>query len=129
MLWSGLFVERIFFAIGSILALFGVAAGAMGAHLLEGRLEPSRLETFELAARYQIYHALALLGVAWAVTRWPGNLAVTGGAFLILGVALFCGSLYALSFGAPRGLAMVTPFGGVSFMIGWAILAWAALRG
>lgn len=122
-------MERTFFALGSILALIGVAAGAMGAHLLEGRLTPDRLATFELAARYQIYHALALLAVAWALTRWPGSLTATGGSFLIAGVVLFSGSLYALSLGAPRGLAFVTPFGGVSFMIGWALLAWAALRG
>lgn len=122
-------MERIFFALGSLLAMIGVAAGAMGAHLLEGRLLPERLATFELAARYQIYHALALLGVAWAVTRWPGGLTVAGGAFLLTGVVLFSGSLYALSLGAPRGLAFVTPFGGVSFIIGWALLAWSALRG
>lgn len=122
-------VERTFFALGSILALVGVAAGAMGAHLLEGRLPPERLETFELAARYQIYHALALLAVAWATTRWPDGLTTTGGSFLIVGVILFSGSLYALSLGAPRALAFITPFGGVSFMIGWALLAWSVLRG
>jgi uncharacterized membrane protein YgdD (TMEM256/DUF423 family) len=68
---SGLFV-----ALGALAALLGVAAGAFGAHLLEGRLAPDRLEIVELAARYQMYHALALLAVAWATTRWPGGAAM-----------------------------------------------------
>lgn len=122
-------MDRLFFSLGALLGLIGVAAGAIGTHALEGRIPTERLETFELAARYQIYHALALLAVAWATTRWPGATAAAAGWSLVLGTLLFSGSLYGLSLGAPRWFAFVTPFGGLSFLIGWALLAWAAWRG
>ncbi|HEX6940415.1 MAG TPA: DUF423 domain-containing protein [Longimicrobiales bacterium] len=121
-------MERIFVILGSLFGLLGVAAGALGAHALEARLAPERLDTFELAARYQLYHALALLAVAWATTRWPGATTATAGWFFTSGILLFSGSLYALALGGPRWVAFVTPFGGVAFLIGWALLGWAALR-
>lgn len=122
-------MDRVFFALGSIAGFLGVALGAMGAHALEGRIAPERLETYELAARYQVYHALALLAAAWAASRWPGAASATAGWFLVAGIVLFSGSLYSLSLGAPRWVAFITPFGGVSFMIGWLLLAWAAIKG
>lgn len=122
-------MDRIFFLIASLFGLIGVAAGAMGTHALEDTLGPDRLQTFELAARYQLLHALALLAVAWATTRWPGGTAATAGWFFVTGILLFSGSLYGLALGAPRWIAFVTPFGGVSLLIGWAFLAWAAWRG
>jgi uncharacterized membrane protein YgdD (TMEM256/DUF423 family) len=118
----------LFAGLGAVAALFAVAAGAFGAHLLEGRLAPDRLEIVELAARYQMYHALALLAVAWATTRWPGGATTASGWFFIAGIVLFSGSLYMLGLGGPRMVAMITPIGGTSFMIGWGLLAWAALR-
>ncbi|HEX7118858.1 MAG TPA: DUF423 domain-containing protein [Longimicrobiales bacterium] len=122
-------MERTFVVLGSLFGLLGVAAGAMGAHALEARLSPDRLDTFELAARYQLYHALALLAVAWATTRWPGTTSSLAGWFFTSGILLFSGSLYALALGGPRWTAFVTPFGGVAFLIGWALLGWSALRG
>ncbi len=122
-------MERVFFILGSLFGFLGVALGAMGAHALEARLTPDRLDTYELAARYQLYHALALLAAAWACTRWPGTATSLAGWFFTSGILLFSGSLYALSLGAPRWMAFITPFGGVSFLIGWALLGWSALRG
>ncbi len=122
-------MDRIFFVLGSLFGLLGVAAGAMGAHALERRLTPDRLDTFELAARYQLYHALALLAVAWAASRWPAGAAAPAGWFMTSGILLFSGSLYALALGGPRWVAFITPFGGVAFLIGWALLAWTAWRG
>ena len=112
-------MERTHFFLGALFGLLGVAMGAMGAHALEARLTPDRLDTFELAARYQLYHALALLATAWATTRWPGGAAHLAGWFFVAGILLFSGSLYVLALGGPRWVAFITPFGGVSFLIGW----------
>mgnify|MGYP001107649461 CR=1 FL=1 len=122
-------MDRIFFMLGSVFGFLGVALGALGAHALEARLGPDGLDTYELAARYQMYHAVALLAAAWACTRWPGTASSVAGWFFASGIVLFSGSLYALALGAPRWLAFITPFGGVSFLVGWALLAWSALRG
>ena len=122
-------MTRLLFAFGAVSAFIAVAAGAFGAHALESRLSPDRLETFELAARYQMYHALALLAAAWAASRWPGGSALAAGWLFVLGTVLFCGTVYALGLGAPRWLGAITPLGGLSFLAGWALLAWTALRG
>jgi uncharacterized membrane protein YgdD (TMEM256/DUF423 family) len=120
--------ERFFFAAGAVLALVSVAAGAFAAHGLKARLTPDMLGTFELAARYQMYHAIALVlcAVAWA--RWPGPAVALAGALFILGILLFSGSLYLLSLTGVRWLGVVTPLGGTAWLIAWAALAWAALR-
>lgn len=119
-------MDRIYFALGAAFGFIGVALGAMGAHALASKITPERVQTFELAARYQLFHALALLATAWAASRWPGTSAQSAGWFFAVGILLFSGSLYALSLGAPRWMAYITPFGGVSFLIGWALLFWAA---
>jgi len=120
-------MDRFFVALGAVLAAVAVAAGAFGAHVLEQRLTPERLATFELAARYQMYHALALLLVGWASTRWPGGATAAAGWLFVVGVLIFCGTVYALGLGAPRWFGAITPIGGVSFIAGWLLLAWAAV--
>jgi uncharacterized membrane protein YgdD (TMEM256/DUF423 family) len=122
-------MDRFFFAIGAAFGLTGVAAGAFGAHGLRGHLPADRLDVYETAVRYQLVHALALLAVAWAVTRWPGSWPSAAGWLFIAGTALFCGSLYALSFTGLRWLGAITPFGGVAFLAGWACLVWTAYHG
>lgn len=117
-----------FFALGAIAAFLAVAAGAFGAHALEARLPPDRLVVFELAARYQMYHALALIAVAWATTRWPTTATTAAGWLFLAGILIFCGSLYAIGLGGPRWLGAITPIGGTAFLIGWLLLAWAPLR-
>ena len=119
--------DRLFFASGATLALLSVAAGAFAAHGLKARLGPDLMATFELAARYQMYHALALMlcGVAWA--RWPGPAVWLAGALFFVGILLFSGSLYVLSLTGARWLGAVTPFGGTAWLLGWAALAWAAM--
>lgn len=121
-------MARLFFALGSLLGLIGVAAGAFGAHALRNYLTPDLLDVWETAVRYQPVHALALLATAWAATRWPGA-AVRAAAWLFFaGTLVFSGSLYALSLSGLRWLGAVTPIGGLAFLAGWACLAWAALR-
>jgi len=122
-------MERFFFSLGAVSALIAVAAGAFGAHSLRGRLSAEMLDIFEVGARYQMYHALAMLAVAWAYTRWPGSLVLAGGWLFILGTILFSGSLYLLSLTGVRWLGAITPLGGVAFLVGWVCLMLAALRG
>jgi uncharacterized membrane protein YgdD (TMEM256/DUF423 family) len=119
-------MERVFLMIGSGLAFIAVAAGAFGAHMLRGRLSPDMLNTFEVAARYHMYHALGILLVAWVSTRWPGS-AVAGWLFLV-GIIIFSGSLYALSLTGQRWLGAITPLGGLAFLLGWLVLAWNAWK-
>lgn len=121
-------MERFFFAAGAISGLTGVAAGAFGAHGLRGRLEPRMLDVFETAVRYQMYHALALLAVAWACARFRGSLAPAAGWLFIAGMAVFSGSLYLLSLTGQRWLGAMTPIGGAAFLAGWTLLAIAAFR-
>jgi len=112
-----------------VLAGLAVAAGAFGAHGLRERLAPDMLAVFETGARYQMYHALALLGVAWAAGRWPGGLTTAAGWCFLAGIALFSGSLYVLSISGVRWLGAITPIGGLAFLVGWMLLAAAAWRG
>ena len=121
-------MDRIFFAIGSASALIAVGAGAFGAHGLRTRLTPDLLAVFETGARYQMYHALGLLAVAWAAARWPGPWPPRAGWLFVLGTVLFSGSLYALALSGLRWLGAVTPLGGVAFLAGWCCLILAAVR-
>jgi uncharacterized membrane protein YgdD (TMEM256/DUF423 family) len=105
-----------------------VALGAFGAHALRARLDAGDLATFETAARYQMYHGLALLAVAWLADRAPSRAADTAGWAFVIGIILFSGSLYLLTLGGLRWMGAVTPLGGVSFLIGWINLALAARR-
>ena len=121
-------MERFFFTTGAIMAFLAVGLGAFGAHALKNRLTPDMLDIFEVGVRYQMYHALALLAVAWASSRWPeSNLNAAGWAFII-GIVIFSGSLYILSIFGIRWLGAITPIGGLAFLIGWAILAWSVAR-
>lgn len=114
---------RRFFVAGSILAGTAVAAGAFGAHGLQDRIAPELLDTFTTAARYQMYHGLALLAVAWAVTQWPTAKLAAGGWLLFAGTAVFSGSLYLLALTDARWLGAITPLGGLLLLGGWALLA------
>lgn len=121
-------MDRIFFALGALFAFLGVAGGAFGAHALSGRLPPDRLATFEIGVRYQMYHALALLVVAWAVGRFPASATAWAGWLFTIGIVIFAGTLYALALGSPRWVGAITPFGGLCFLAGWLLLLWAAVR-
>ena len=122
-------MDRTFAALGALSAGLAVAAGAFGAHALKGHLSPEDLAVFETGARYQMNHALALLAVAWAASRWPGPSVNAAGWLFVAGTVLFSGSLYALALTGIRWLGAVTPLGGVAFLAGWACLAVGAWRG
>jgi len=121
-------MDRFFFTAGAIAAFIAVAFGAFGAHSLKDRLTPDMLNIFETGVRYQMYHALGLLAVAWASSRWPeNNLNAAGWAFIV-GIIIFSGSLYILSIFGIRWLGAITPIGGLAFLTGWAILVWSVGR-
>jgi uncharacterized membrane protein YgdD (TMEM256/DUF423 family) len=117
-------MERLFFIAGTISACMAVGLGAFGAHGLKGRLSPEMFNAFEVGVRYQMYHALALLAVAWVVTRLPGAAVVASGWLFVAGTVIFSGSLYLLSVTGSRWLGAITPIGGAAFLLGWLSLAW-----
>lgn len=119
---------RLFWILGALSALIAVGAGAFGAHGLRARLAPELLAVFETGARYQMYHSLALLAVAWAASVWPSGVVTAAGWLFTAGIVLFSGSLYLLALTGVRWLGAITPLGGVAFLLGWGLLAWAALR-
>lgn len=122
-------MDRVFFVFGAALAALGVAAGSFGAHALRGRLSPELLAVFETGVRYHLIHALALVSVAWATTRWPGRATNMAGWLFLAGTVLFSGSLYALSVSGIRALGAITPLGGVTLIAGWLTLLYAVWRG
>ena len=122
-------MDRTFAAIGGVSAFVAVAAGAFGAHLLRGRISADLLAVFETGARYQMYHALALLAVAVAATHWPTSFVRGAGWLFLIGTFLFSGSLYLLALTDTRWLGAVTPFGGLCLLAGWLSFAVGAARG
>jgi uncharacterized membrane protein YgdD (TMEM256/DUF423 family) len=114
--------------LAAINGLLAVAAGAFAAHGLQGRLDVHALSLFETAARYHMYHALSMGLAALAGRGAAQPAAVVAAAFFLVGIVLFSGSLYALAFTGMRELAIITPFGGLAFLVGWAALAWAATK-
>ena len=129
-------------AVAAANGFLAVATGAFAAHGLEGRLDAAALQIFETAARYHMYHALAL-GLAALALRWVVSASGAGGAgarsrvarrsaaaapwLFLAGIVLFSGSLYLLALTGIRALGMVTPVGGIAFLAGWAALGLAAL--
>lgn len=119
--------ERLFVGLGAASALLAVAAGAFGAHALRARLDPDLLAAFETAARYQMYHALGLIGIALATGRWAAPQLTWAGWLFVAGTVLFSGSLYGLALSGVRWLGAVTPFGGACFLAGWLALVWGVI--
>ena len=112
-------------------ALLGAAAvvlGAFGAHALRDSLDERALAIWHTAVDYQFWHVLALIGVA-VIARDGVSVALRRAAIaFVVGIVLFCGSLYLLALGAPRGFGVITPLGGVALLIGWFGLAVHAFR-
>ena len=124
-------MDRIFIAIGALSGCLAVAAGAFGAHALRARLAADMLDVFQTGVTYQMYHALALVGVGILLARFSSDgsswLSVSAWMF-VAGSILFSGSLYALALSGTTWLGAITPLGGVAFLIGWLALAIGVLR-
>lgn len=125
-------------ACGALLAGLAVGAGAFGAHGLTGKLRSNtslsadeashRLDIFETAARYQMYHALAVLLMGLVAVRHPSIWLTVAGVCFVLGVLIFSGCLYAMALGAPRFLGAIVPIGGGGVILGWISFAIGALQ-
>lgn len=120
---------NVWLLVAAINGALAVAAGAFGAHGLQDRLSAHDMQIFETAARYHMYHALAIGLAAFAsrsdAASTPANAAA---GFFLAGIVLFSGSLYLLALTGARELVFVTPFGGLAFLIGWIALAWTATK-
>ena len=113
---------RLLVSAGALMGMLAVVAGTFAAHMLDKSLDAKSLNTFEVAVRYHMYHALATLGAAWVWTRWPGRLPLLAGWLFVAGVVLFSGSLYILVATGAKWLGMIAPLGGASFLVGWLLL-------
>jgi len=110
----------------ALLGGLAVGLGAFGAHAMKASYDEVALRTFETGVRYQMYHALALLGCA--ALQAAGYRTVTAARLFVVGTALFSGSLYGLALLDLRWLGPVTPIGGVAFLAGWVALLFAARK-
>lgn len=109
---------------GALVALLGVAGGAFGAHGLRSLLSEHMMNVFETGVRYQVFHALAMLCAGLSLAYAPTRYFQYAAWAFFLGIVLFSGSLYVLSVSGVRALGMITPLGGLCFLVGWALLAW-----
>jgi len=121
-------MTRIFMGVGAILGGLSVVAGAFASHALREKLSDRAMSIFDTAARYQMYHAIALLLVTLLLSRpeFPQPTLVAAGWAFIIGIAIFSSSLYALSLTDIKVLGAITPLGGAAFIAGWSCLAIAA---
>jgi len=120
---------KLFVTLGALAMFLGVALGAFGAHGLKQRVAMDLLAIWNTAVLYHLVHALGLILVGILVQLLPGHPQfVTAGWFLLAGMLIFSGSLYLLVLSGYKPLGMITPLGGVSFLVGWLLLAVAAFR-
>lgn len=119
---------RYLFSLGALFAGLAVAAGAFGAHSLKSILDASMLTVFETGTRYQMYHGLGLCLIGLVTERSPNRQFIVAGWLFVIGILLFCGSLYALSLSGIRWLGALTPLGGAAFIAGWGSLGWHLWR-
>jgi len=126
-------MARIFIILSGLLGFTAVALGAFGAHGLQSRLgslpdSVKRLDWWNTAAHYHLTHALALALAAWLVHRGAGAAALVAGWAFVAGVALFSGSLYMMTITGETKLGVITPFGGLLFLVGWGAIMIAGWR-
>ncbi|MFJ3485689.1 DUF423 domain-containing protein [Pseudomonas sp. NPDC090202] len=119
---------RTFLMLAAFFGFTGVGLGAFAAHGLKNRLSPEYLAIFHTGVLYQLIHALAIFGVAVLATQIQGRLVTYAGIAFTLGIILFSGSLYVLTLTGFSKLGIITPIGGLCFLIGWFILGWTAWR-
>lgn len=122
-------MAKYFIFLGSLNAFLAVGLGAFGAHGLKTRITPDLLDVYHTGVQYHMFHALGLILVG-IIAHWVSESSLTmwsGGLFLA-GIIIFSGSLYVLSITGIRAFGAITPVGGIAFLLGWALLAWASLK-
>jgi uncharacterized membrane protein YgdD (TMEM256/DUF423 family) len=115
-------------AIAALLIALATALGAFGAHALKAHLPQDKLQVYETAVRYHFLHALGLLAIGVLLRTLDGELLRWAAALVLAGIVLFSGSLYLLTFGAPRLVGILTPVGGLALIAGWILFAATVLR-
>jgi uncharacterized membrane protein YgdD (TMEM256/DUF423 family) len=115
-------------AVAAILMALATTLGAFGAHALKSHLSQDRLQVYETAVRYHFIHALGLLAIGVLLRSMDAGPLRNAATLILVGIILFSGSLYLLTFGAPRFLGIVTPIGGLALIAGWVLFAWTLLR-
>ena len=118
-------MERTFLKAGAILGFIAVGAGAVASHGLSKRISTEAISIFELAVRYEMYHALTLIGVGLLSAKSVTLPIKCAGWLMIGGTIIFCGALYALSLSGQQWWGTLTPVGGIALMAGWGCLIWA----
>ena len=118
-----------FLSIGALFGLLGVMIGAFGAHGLEGKLTAHALARFQTGVEYQFYHVGALLIIGVLLNQAQSSQLTLSGIFFTLGIILFSGSLYAYALTGTKFFGMITPLGGLCFLIGWGLLLAFFLQG
>ncbi|MBA3755093.1 MAG: DUF423 domain-containing protein [Nitrosomonas sp.] len=119
-------MPKTFLILGALNAFFCIALGAFGAHGLKKMLSADMLAVYQTGIQYHFYHAFGILIIGLLLLHFPkSRLIPISGWLMLAGIVLFSLSLYILSLTEIRGLGMITPFGGVSFLSAWALLAYA----
>lgn len=121
-------MTRFFLTFAALSGLLAVGLGAFAAHGLKPRLDPALLSAFQTGVTYQMYHALALVGIAVLTSREPNPWLKAAGYCFMIGTLTFSGSLYGLAIGGPRWLGPITPLGGLAFLSGWLCLLVASRK-
>lgn len=121
-------IVNIFFSLGAFLALLAVVFGAFGAHILKQKISVDLLAIFEVAVRYQMYHALGLIALALAYLHFPGYPLIIAGWLFVLGTLFFSGSLYILALSGNTIWGAITPIGGLLWIIGWLFVCYAPFK-
>lgn len=119
---------KLFLLIGGIFGFLAVALGAFGAHGLEGKITEKALKNWEKAVQYQMFHTMGIIFVGILLSKVQSVQLSTAAWFFTVGILLFSGSLYLYSTTGQKFLAMITPFGGVAFLIGWVFFGYAAVK-
>ena len=120
---------KILLSLAACSAMISVVLGAFAAHGLKSKLSETLLNTFQTGVQYQMYHSLALILLVILHRQMPQILLVYSAGFMFAGIILFSGSLYMLALTQIKWFGPITPIGGVCFIVGWALLAAAALKG
>lgn len=121
-------MAKCFLTLSGVFGFLSVALGAFAAHALKDRLDAYHLSVFKTGVEYQFFHTFAIALVGFLLFRGESSLLRSSGYAFTVGILIFSGSLYLLAFSGQRWLGAITPIGGLSFLIGWALLALACYR-
>lgn len=119
---------KVFLLLGVVNGFLAVALGAFGAHGLEGKISEKSIGIWDKAVHYQMFHTMALLVTGLLLAKIQSSGMLWAGWMFFAGIVLFSGSLYLYSTTGVKTLAMITPFGGVAFLIGWILLGYAIVK-